>query len=76
MLDQCQRCQSLRVIQISARAKDMHTYKMGEEEYEGYGVGPFGEGDSTELRICLNCGQVQDEFPHPPCFLEPDYEET
>jgi hypothetical protein len=67
----CQRCNSPRVAVVSSKASDLHSFSIGEHSKHGYlptdmGVG----GDYTELDYCLNCGQIQGEFPLPKCALE------
>ncbi len=74
MIEQCQDCQSDRVLTITARAKDMHTYQLDTEEATHCYAAIFEtDRDTTELSICLECGQVQGDFPHPPMFLEVGY---
>ncbi len=56
----CSRCNSTRILYLSARAKDMHNYKFGTEEVFGSYACDFScDGDTTELDICMECGQVQ-----------------
>ncbi len=72
----CQRavCNSDRILTIGARAKDMHYYDiLGESCDQNYGAVFSSDGDTTEITLCLQCGQVQHEFPHPLMFMEPGY---
>ena len=72
----CQRneCKSNRLLTVHARAKDMHWYKiMGRECENGYGSTFSSDSDTTTFTACLDCGQMQGEFPEPLMFLEPDY---
>lgn len=74
----CPKCNSSRILNIRARAKDMHSYVMvnNQEQWsEGYGAVFSPDSDTTELDICLNCGQVQGTFPMDPLYFEPDYKE-
>ncbi len=71
----CQRadCGSYRILTIGARAKDMHWYEIhGDTADECYGAIFSPDGDTTEITLCLHCGQIQDKFPHPPMFMEQD----
>lgn len=69
-------CGSHRILTITARAKDMHRYDIhGEEANQCYGAVFSPDGDTTEITLCLHCGQIQGEFPHPPMFMEADYTE-
>lgn len=63
----CQRCQSERVAQVSARCSDLCFYSIGDVEKDGYvpdNVG-IGGGDNVEVSYCLECGQLQGEWPVP-----------
>jgi len=65
----CQRCKGKRILNVSARSKDMTRYylvNVSEKDplYEGYALGLFGGGgDEEEFTVCLDCGQLQGEFP-------------
>lgn len=65
----CQRCGSERVANLQAKCNDCCgiTFRDG-TIMEGYvpqqtGV---GSGDYIEIDYCLDCGQIQGEFPRPP----------
>ncbi len=80
MPDIHQKCQRVacstkyRLLTIRARAKDMHSYEInGIDSDNNYAALFDSDGDTTEITLCLECGQVQGEFPHPPMFMEPDY---
>ena len=63
-----------RLLTIRARAKDMHSYTINGMDSDGnYAAVLCTDGDTTEFTVCLECGQVQGEFPEPPMFMEPDY---
>ncbi len=65
----CQRCNSDRVLSVRAKATDMHSYEFkGEVADQTYAI-DFGSGDYTEFKCCMECGQMQGEFPKP-CFME------
>ena len=62
----CQRCRSERILKVSGKCSDMCCTKFytGEEK-NGYVPSDLniGGGDYIEVRICMECGQVQGEFP-------------
>jgi ribosomal protein L32 len=61
----CQRCKSERVLSVSAKCSDLcHCYFM-EHEKDGYApdLWAVGGGDYIEYDVCLDCGQMQGEFP-------------
>jgi len=63
----CQTCQSERVANISGKCSDLCSVQIPSEGYESQGYnslrGPLGSSDYIELRVCLDCGQVQGDFP-------------
>ena len=68
----CQRCNSNRIAYVSSHASDLHYVQINGKEHSGYL--PYdldlGGGDDLEMEICLDCGQVQGEFPIPTTKLE------
>jgi hypothetical protein len=63
----CMRCQSERVADAGGKCSDMSHFSVGEIDYNGYvpyDVG-IGGGDYIEIRYCLDCGQMQGNFPLP-----------
>jgi len=73
-MDNCQRCGSKRVLGYSAKADDRQSWILGEADGEGYLPGDFniGAGDYIEFDFCMDCGQIQGQFPLP----ETEFEET
>lgn len=70
----CQRCNSNRVAEVSAKCSDMCGVNLGDSDHEGYvpkdlGV---GGGDYVEFIFCLDCGQLQGNFPLPTAEIEKD----
>ena len=60
---QCQRCKSERIIAIEAKC-DESCYAIefhNDKEHNGYSI--LGGGDFIDLTFCLECGQIQNEFP-------------
>ena len=68
----CQKCNSERVAEIGGKCSDRFHAYIGDRETSGYvdhDLG-IGGGNYIEFNLCLDCGQVQGEFPLPPTFLE------
>lgn len=68
----CQRCKSERIMSINAKCSDLCFASIGEHEQSDYppeDVG-IGGGDYVEFSYCLNCGQIQGDFPVDTCALE------
>jgi len=68
----CQKCASIRIAEFSAKCKDLGWAKIGDSEKDGYlpydmGV---GGGDYLEISVCLDCGQLQGQWPLPETNLE------
>jgi len=60
----CQRCQSSRILSVSAKCSDCCSVEIGETGLcvaDGYVPGDMGigGGDYIEFSVCLNCGQMQ-----------------
>lgn len=61
----CQKCNSKRVLSICAKCSDMcgmSTDKRESMGYVMYDIG-IGGGDYIEFDYCLECGQIQYDFP-------------
>jgi hypothetical protein len=61
----CQRCKSERVATINSKSSDLNFVTLGDKEYNGYvpdDIG-IGGGDYINFSWCLDCGQIQGEFP-------------
>jgi hypothetical protein len=68
----CQRCESPRILHVSAHGRDCNYFRINEFDYDGY-VPPdlgVGNGDDVEFSVCLNCGQMQGSFPREKTQLE------
>lgn len=63
----CLRCNSDRLLEIQGKTADRFVmWNNKGQEYEGYppmdaGIGD--SGDDIEFTYCLDCGQIQDDFP-------------
>lgn len=72
----CQKCESERILLVSGKVSDMCYASFGEAEHNGYvpcGVGVDDGEDYLQVSVCLECGQVQGEWPRPdPGFASKD----
>ena len=61
----CQRCQSNRIITISGKCCDSFSAVYNDQIYDDYVLGGIGcgGGDYIEMEYCLECGQIQGDFP-------------
>ena len=79
-LPHCQRCNSPRLLRVSAYAKDQHYVSIPylDFEHEGYFMGPsvMGYSDAVDIVACLDCGQLQGEYPTDAEKLKKDVEEA
>jgi len=62
----CQRCESSRIMSVGSHASDLHSWTRPDgkdgDGYLPYGLG-IGGGDDLEIDYCLDCGQIQGEWP-------------
>ena len=78
----CQKCNSERVIEVYSHASDLHSVSIPHMDYEqdsGYMpyIDNIGGGDDLSFFICLECGQVQGNWPvNDPEFDHDDYYEN
>jgi hypothetical protein len=68
----CQRCKSERIVNISGKVSDLCFARIGDHEHDGYVPDDLGVGggDYLDFGLCLDCGQLQGEFPREPTELE------
>ena len=62
----CQRCNSERIMNIYGKTSDCFNAEYSGVKYDGYVLGDIGigdGGDDIEFSYCLECGQIQDDFP-------------
>ena len=61
----CQRCKSDRVASIMAKCSDCCGTSIGDYDKSGYVPSDMGVGggDEVEFNWCLECGQIQGEWP-------------
>lgn len=74
----CKQCKSERVASILGHCVDRFVARLDSKEYEGYvphDMG-LGGGDDIDIDVCLDCGQIQGDFPvNPECFQDEEDEE-
>lgn len=65
MSDHCQECESDRIAHINGKVSDTFYAEMGDNEHEGYVPMDMGIGGGSYIRFtyCLECGQIQGDFP-------------
>lgn len=70
----CRKCNSSRVLDITAKCSDTFSCGLNGIEHEGYVPSDLGigGGDYIDFRLCLDCGQMQGNFPKPISKLETD----
>jgi hypothetical protein len=65
LVSKCQRCQSERILSASGKCSDCFSAFYQDESVDGYV--PYdinvGGGDYIEFKLCMDCGQVQGQFP-------------
>jgi hypothetical protein len=73
----------MRVLHVEGKCSDLCSYTFGDIRGDGYvpHVVPIGGGDYLGVRLCLDCGQTQGEFPIsdedlPDALRAPDRKET
>ncbi len=70
----CQKCNSDRVVNFHAKSSDMNMYSVDGKESPLNSYVPrdfgIGGGDYIKLTYCLDCGQIQGEFPLPTTDFE------
>ena len=64
-LPTCQRCGAVALVVVVGKTSDGCFMKHLHREYDGYVLRDMGvgEGDYLEFGFCVNCGQIQGEFP-------------
>lgn len=68
----CQTCNNSRIASVTAKCSDTCSIRLGDSEVDGYVPDDLGigGGDYVEFNFCLNCGQMQGNFPLPPSKIE------
>lgn len=68
----CQSCKSQRIMFIGAKSSDGNGGNIRNKEFSGYVPRDLniGGGDYIEISFCLDCGQMQGEWPAPEHEIE------
>jgi hypothetical protein len=68
----CQRCPSPQLARILARCSDMCSVHLAGRQPHGYVPRDLGIGDDDDVHFdyCLDCGQIQGNFPLPMARME------
>jgi len=70
----CQNCGSNRILFISGKTNDMCYSQYKEWEYDGYVPDDisleYNDGDYLEINFCLECCQIQGDWPAVEPYLE------
>jgi hypothetical protein len=65
----CIRCESERLIFVCGKTSDLCHVVFNQSGHKSSGYVPtelgIGGDDYLDFNLCLNCGQVQDDFPRP-----------
>lgn len=74
----CQKCGSNRMADISGKCSDMSDFSIPSQGIEKDGYVPsdagIGGGDYIEIGYCMDCGQMEGEWPLPKTEFEEDNE--
>lgn len=68
----CFNCKSDRLAEVNGKCSDMCYVNLCSTYHNGYVPHDMniGGGDYIRITYCLDCGQMQGEFPLPPTKLE------
>jgi len=71
-MKKCQQCRSERLLSVHAHSRDCSAFLIGGNEHVGYVPGDLGlgKGDAVEFTMCMDCGQVEGNFPLPQAEIE------
>lgn len=63
--DICQKCNTVAIVQVSSKASDRNWFRHLHREHDGYVLRDMGigSGDYVDFSFCINCGQIQGEWP-------------
>ena len=75
----CKTCKSDRIVGITAKCSDMCSMNYegrSQSYYVPSNIGIGNHEDYVEMDYCLECGQIQADFPYPdPVFRNEDEED-
>ena len=68
----CKRCGSNRILVASAHCRDLGCFEIAGQEHNGYVPDDLGigGGDDVAFDLCLDCGQMQGDWPLPHSKME------
>lgn len=71
-MKKCQRCESDRIVDVTAKCSDLSAGSIHGNEWDGYVPDDLGVGggDYVDIVYCMECGQLQGKFPLPKSELE------
>ena len=61
----CQKCKAVSLVSISSKSSDLNFFRHLHREHDGYVLRDMGigSGDYVEFTFCVNCGQIQGNWP-------------
>ena len=64
----CQKCNSERIMSVNGKTSDLFSCDGDGHDHNGYVpqgmvIGDGGYGDYIQFSYCLDCGQIQGQFP-------------
>ena len=59
----CQRCDSERIMELTAKCPDRYGGQVGEDQFESPCIEGLCDGEYVVPKVCLDCGQCQGEWP-------------
>lgn len=74
-MQHCQKCNSSRVAKVNAKCDDRCIFAIDyrrQSDYVPRKAGLGAGGDYLQMDYCLNCGQIQGNFPVPILDIEQD----
>lgn len=68
----CQKCGSKRILSFYGKCSDLFNGEIGDKSYDGYVPDDLGigGGDVVQGNVCLDCGQLQGQWPRPETQIE------
>lgn len=63
---ECQRCASTRILSAFGHCVDSFSARLDGKKYDGYVPSKLGIGgsDDIQIKVCMNCGQLQGTWPN------------
>jgi hypothetical protein len=73
----CQTCDSIRLLEFNTELSEECHIFIGDHEFKGdlpVDIGLSDRDDMIAFIYCLDCGQIQDDFPLEPTIIESEEE--